>query len=130
MSGHWRQCGSVLLVILACGAAQAADRPIRVFVNSQRQTFQPPALARNGKAYLPMRPFAAAIMGGLAYDAATGTVRLTYCSQTAKLRKSQGLTVNGSFYVPLRTVADALALPITWNPRTASVNIDLGSGGG
>jgi len=124
----WSTCGVMALIVVTAGIVQAADKPIKVAVNGQVRPFDPPALVRDGKAYLPMRPFANAIMGGLTYDAASGTVRITYCSDTAKLTKAQGITVNGSFYVPLRTVANALALTITWSPRAALVNIDLGGG--
>jgi hypothetical protein len=118
----------VVGLVVSAGLVQAADKPITVTVNGQAQPFTPPAIARDGKAYLPMRPFASAIMGGLSYDAATGTVKISYCSHAAKIKKSQGIIVNGSFYVPLRTVADALAIRITWNARRAQVNIDLGGG--
>jgi len=117
-----------LILSLALGlvaVAQAADRPIKVLVNNQQRTFTPPAITRNGKAYLPMRPFANAISAGIVYDAASATVKITYCSKTARLKMSDGITVNGSFYVPLRTVANALALKITWNPQTEAVNVDL-----
>ena len=128
MPKFWSTCGIISLIMVASGMVGAADKPIKVAVNSQVRPFNPTALVRDGKAYLPMRPFANAIMGGLKYDPATGTVSITYCSHTAKLKKSQGITVNGSFYVPLRTVADALAININWDPRAALVDIDLGGG--
>ena len=63
---------------------------------------------------------ASAIMGGLSYDAATGTVKISYCSHAAKIKKSQGIIVNGSFYVPLRTVADARAFLVILIARASA----------
>jgi hypothetical protein len=125
MSRLLSACCILAIAAALATVAQAADKPIKVFIDNQQRTFNPPAITRNGKAFLPMRAFAGAIQAGIKYDPAAAIVKITYCSKTAWLRMSDGITVNGSFYVPLRTVANALALQISWNASTSSVYVDM-----
>jgi hypothetical protein len=129
---------TVLAAVLAGNAVQAQS-PISVRINGVPVTFQSAQPAKiGGSVLVPMREVFSAMNAAVQYNAATRTITSNRGSNQIQLtlgapvayRNGQPISlqqpaqlVNGSTFVPLRFVADALGARVAWDEGTQTVAI-------
>lgn len=124
--------GVVLVAAVICPAF-AADQSVNVYIDGKLQSFEPGAIVRNGKAYVPLRQSGAALGATVNYDATNRVIKMVYCGKTTHLKQSEGITVNGSMFVPLRRVSTAFGCKVAYDATATAVRITrpaAASGGG
>ncbi|WP_239617990.1 stalk domain-containing protein [Cohnella mopanensis] len=133
-------CLSFLLAVVSVPfAATAADTPIKVVLDGQplSLTVQPQVI--NGVTMIPYNAIASKIGATANFNQKAKTIKITRGQTTAELTLDSnqatvdGKTVtlnakviakNGSTFVPLRFLGDALGLWVNWNAGTKTVSID------
>lgn len=117
----------LLVVGLALGVAvrpaAAADQKVTVYVNGCIKEWAPPAIQRNGTTYVPLRQGVEAVAGKLKWDAVNSRAIITAGRRTAVVSKSQGVLVDGSLFIPLRMVAEALGVQVSYNGEARVVDL-------
>lgn len=111
-------------LLLAPMVSWAEDQKVAVVVNGCPQDFNPAAFSREGVSYVPLRQGVAAVGGTLKWDAVNSRAIITSGAQVAVVKKSQGLIVNGSLFIPLRMVGEALDCRVSWDGATRTVRIE------
>src|SRR4030067_603226 len=105
-----RACCAVVLVLLVGWAGQpakAADTPVKVYVDNCLKQFDPPAIVREGKTYVPLRAGAEAVGAKVRWEASTRRAFVTSSSRSVMIRESQGIIVKDRLLVPLRLMGEA-----------------------
>lgn len=115
-------CVAVLAV--ACAGTLWADRTVKVFVNGCPKIFNPPAIERNGTAYVPLRAGAQAIGAKVKWNARTGQAFITSSRRSVTVRASQGVMVKGRLLLPLRLLGDSLGCKVGWDAKASAVRIN------
>lgn len=129
-SGYWLWLVAGLLLaalaalLLAPRAGWAEDQKVAVLVNGCPQEFDPAAFSRDGVSYVPLRQGVAAVGGTLEWDAVNSRAIITSGTKVAVVNKNQGLIVNGSMFIPLRMVGEALDCRVSWDGATRTVRIE------
>lgn len=129
--------GLLGLSIAACASPQGV--PVRVRVNGQRVFFQGPGPRReNGRVMVPLRGVFERLGARVAWDDASQTVmadrgdmdiRLTIGNDWAMVNDRRvpmdepANIYNGSTFVPLRFVSEALGAQVTWDGDRNAVDI-------
>lgn len=147
---------SLLLMIFLClppVGAQAAEKPITVYINGQQLYMDTEPVIRDSRVYVPVRAIAEALDTHVDYQSFPGKpgVKLTrdytafefrigwgtygmYGMYTDKdsldssdvyiiYRDEKSFIYKNRTYVPLRLCAEALAVNVAWNGDTRSVTI-------
>lgn len=111
---------------------------ITVIINGSEKQFAPSPLIKSGATLVPMRAFFEALGAAVNYDSKTNTVisrrgnttvRLKIGSKTASVNGLiKTLTVpaqliNGSTFVPLRFISEALGDTVIWDSSTQTIKI-------
>jgi serine protease Do len=125
----------ILIVLTLCAAvlvspALAADQTIKVYVDGKPQSFNPAAVVRDNKAYVPLRQVGTALGATTSYNGQTGVVTMIYCGKIARIAPSEGITIAGSKFVPLRKISDAFGCKIAFDATTSVVQITKPTSGG
>lgn len=110
-------------------AAPPADKTISVYVDGRLQSFNPAAVVREGKAYVPLRQVGGALGASVKYDPATRMITLVYCGDTIKMPQSEGLTLGGSVFVPLRKVSESFGCTVRYDAAANAARITKPAGG-
>lgn len=119
-----------LCAVLLVSPTHAADQTISVYVDGKLQSFDPPAIVRDGKAYVPLRQVGAALGASVSYNAQTRIITMVYCGKVIRLNQSEGLTINGATFVPLRKVSEAFGCQVAYEGANALVRITKPRTGG
>jgi hypothetical protein len=120
-----------LCAALLVSPAPAADQTINVYVDGKLQNFSPPAIVRDGKAYVPLRQVGTALGATTSYDAATRVITMVAsCGTIIRLKQSEGLTINGVMFVPLRKVGEAFGCQVEYDGANSLVRITKPKTGG
>jgi competence protein ComEC len=127
---------AVLIIALASPSLAASD--IKVLINGQERQFTPEPVTEDGSTLVPMRAFFEALGCEVKWDGAaqtaTGirdgiTVRIPIGKKTAYVNdQAKQLTVaaqliNGSTFIPLRFVGEALGDQVGWDGKTRVITI-------
>jgi hypothetical protein len=115
-----------LLAILALSittAVLAADVPVKVYVNGALQSYNPPAVMRGGTVYVPLRAGAKSLGINVKWHTDTQSAQICTDKGCTLIRKSQGITVNGSLLLPLRKMGEATGAKTVWDGPNKAVCI-------
>ena len=129
------------IFLLIVPTATAAD-DITVIINNEPQAFTPAPVIKNGSTLVPMRGFFEALGAEVSWDGATQTVtgtrgeievklkigsKTAYVNNQNKQLSIEAQLINGSTYIPLRFVGEALGDTVTWEGSTQTIRISSGS---
>ena len=116
-----------LLVIFAAVTASsgvaARDATVRVIVNDRVTRLDPPAVIRDGKAYVGLRCVATVLGACTSWDSRSKTVVVTAGNKRARVRQSQGIMVDGTLFLPLRATGEAVGCTVEWDSGERAVRI-------
>ena len=110
-----------MLGILA--GAVAADALVDVYVDGNKQSFDPGARLRAGTTYAPLRAAVEAVGASVEWVEAEQLAVVQKGEQTANIKKSQGIIVAGRLLIPLRLMAEALHIEVAWDSSRKAVMI-------
>jgi hypothetical protein len=113
----------VLAAALPNSSVYATDQVIKVSVDGKTRSFDPPAMVRDAKAYVPLRQVSEVLGCTVKYEASSRTIKLTYCGKPTIIKQSEGLTIDGSMFVPLRKVGEAFGCKVAYDGAAALVRI-------
>ena len=110
--------------------AQAKDTPVAVYVNGKLKSFDPAARVRDGVTYVPLRQGANALGFDVKWIAEQGMAQV--CSETScvMIPKKDGIIVNGSLFLPLRKMGEAMGSKVSWDAARKAVVIEKKKSGG
>ncbi|MGI6677598.1 MAG: stalk domain-containing protein [Dehalobacterium sp.] len=135
--------GLVLFSFSIVGAPAAQDQDITVIIDEQDQSFSPSPIINNDRTLVPMRPFFEALGAEVDWDNESKTVvgirdavvvELTINQTAAFVNDRQvnlatpGQIIDGSTYVPLRFVGEALGDDVVWDGTKKTISITSTSG--
>jgi len=124
--GRSRVLRVVLPAALALSIATvglAADVPVKVYINGTLQSYSPPAVMRDGTAYVPLRAGAESLGLTVKWEESTKTAHLCTDIGCTFIRQSEGITVNGRLLLPLRRMAEVTGAMIRWDAQQRAVLI-------
>lgn len=113
----------VCAVAMACTGVFAKDSAVRVFVDGREKKLDPPAMIRDGKAYVGIRGIADALGGSAKWDNETKTATITVGNKRTRVKQSEGITIDGSLFLPLRLTSEALDATVRWDGADRVVRI-------
>lgn len=116
-----------LLLISAVFAACAEDVSVEVYVNGTLQSYDPPAVLRNGTVYVPLRQGAESFGTECHWVPEQNVAKLCTQSSCVFVPKSDGIVVNGSLLLPLRKMGEALGASVAWDAEKQTVTIQSGT---
>ncbi len=109
--------------IAACAGPSVKDAAIPVFLDGRRVRLDPPAIVRDGRAYVGLRGVASALGASVKWDEKTRTAVITSGKKRTKVPQSRGITIDDVFYLPLRTTAEAIGCTVEWDSVHRAVRI-------
>jgi hypothetical protein len=112
----------LFLLAFAC-VAFAADVPAKVFVNGKLQTYNPPAITRDGKTYVPLRQGAQSLGYTVEWLPAENAAKVCDDKSCLLIRKAEGITLQGSMFLPLRHMGESFGAKVRWDPKSQAVII-------
>lgn len=134
---------ALALLFLFASAAQAAPAKkqdsIRVYLDNQEIQFQAAPIMKNGVTFVQFRPLFQALDYKVDWNRAKQQVTGTFLDQKLQMTIGQNtayvngvktklqvapFTDAGNTLVPLRFVAEATGLPVTWDSKTRTIKID------
>lgn len=128
-------------MVCFCLSAAFAARDIKIFINEQQQNFSPDPIIENGSTLVPMRPFFEALGAEIQWDGPSKTVmgkrgnivvELTINQKVAQVNNKDvslsqpGKIINGSTFIPLRFVGEALGDLVIWDAQESTIKITSG----
>lgn len=120
---------AVVLVFGLVGGALAADVPAKVYVNGKLQSYKPAARIRDGKTYVPLRQGATSLGFSCEWLPEMNAAKLCDADSCVLIRKSEGIIVDSSLFLPLRTMGEAFGTKVTWDGKKRAVFIRKGKAG-
>lgn len=120
---------TVLLATLAT-AGFTADKPVKVVVDGKLLNFTPPAIARDGATYIPLRVGTGAMGAHVTWNPNTQTATVVMCGQITRVKATQGIMINNGLYIPLRVMSTGLKCQVKWDPAKNTVFITKPKTGG
>ncbi len=130
--------GMVLFSLSIVGAPAAQNQDITVIIDEQQQSFSPSPIINNDRTLVPMRPFFEALGAQVDWDNQSKTVvgtrdavvvKLTINQTAAFVNEKQvnlvtpGQIIDGSTYIPLRFVGEALGDEVAWDGTNKTITI-------
>lgn len=131
---------------------QPDKKQVTVLIDGVKQTFDQPAIVKNGSTLVPLRGVFEALKADVKWDQSSQTVTANKGDTTIKLTVGQSTAIvnsktvtlaakaeviNGSTMVPLRFVSEALGADVKWDNATSTAiitspagNVDGGNDGG
>jgi hypothetical protein len=109
--------------VMACMTAFAKDTTVEVYVDDQRVKLDPPAIMRDGKAYVGLRSAAAALGATVKWDEKTKTAVITAGNKRTKISQSQVINIKGAMFLPLRVTGEALGCTVEWDSTGGAIKI-------
>jgi hypothetical protein len=114
---------ATIVFLMVASAALAADTPARVYIDGKLQAYSPAALVRDGQAFVPLRQGAASLGYSCEWLPQENGAKLCDQSGCMLIRKSEGVVVNGSLFLPLRRMAEAFGAKVAWDGPAGAVRI-------
>ncbi|ATW26056.1 copper amine oxidase N-terminal domain-containing protein [Candidatus Formimonas warabiya] len=117
--------------------SNAGNTEIKVVINGSPKSFSPAPVNKDGSVLVPMRSFFEALRCQVTWDEATKTavgtkndtvVKLTinknsaYVNNQIKSLTTAAQVINGSTFIPLRFVGEALGAEIKWENGTITIS--------
>jgi hypothetical protein len=121
---------TVVLLMGAAVAAHAQDQPASVYVDGKLQTYRPPARVRAGVTYVPLRQGAQSLGLECKWLEKQGRAQICAKSGCALIRKSEGIIVEGSLFLPLRRMGEVCGARVQWDAVGKAVLIEKPRGDG
>ena len=116
---------TVAFLVIAClMAAMAADVPVNVYVNGKLQQYNPSALVRDGKTYVPLRQGATSLGCSVKWIAEQNVAQVCTATTCIMIPKKKGIIVNGRLLLPLRLMGEALGANVQWDGAAKAVRIE------
>ena len=114
---------AVCVLIVSSQPSAAKDVPVKVTVDGKRTKFDPPAIMRDGKTYVPLRGGATAVGATVKWEPAAQRAVIAAGGKTAVIKKSQGIIVEGRLLIPLRLMGQSLGCGVGWDAGAKTVKI-------
>ena len=114
---------TALCICATIGGAFAKDATVQVFVDGRKTKLKPPAMMRDGKAYVGLRAIAKALGASTKWDAKSKKAIVTVCNKRTRVAQSEGITVNGVLFLPLRATGEAVGCTVEWDSSTRAIRI-------
>jgi len=118
----WTIAVALGMLGLLAGAI-AADALVDVYVDGNKQSFDPGARLRAGTTYAPLRAAVEAVGASVEWVEAEQLAVVQKGQRTANIKKSQGIIVAGRLLIPLRLMAEALEIEVAWDSSRKAVMI-------
>ncbi|RXT03886.1 copper amine oxidase N-terminal domain-containing protein [Ammoniphilus sp. CFH 90114] len=118
---------SLLASSLSAGPVfSTSSQDVKVNIDGELQQFNPPAILRGGKTYVPLRAVFEELGAEVEWDAKNREVHITKDGVKSKLYIPTYIQINGRLMIPLRKVSEELGAGIAWdaNTRTVLINSD------
>lgn len=112
-----------LLALSTAAVAHAADVPVSVYVNGQLQSYDPPALMRDGTVYVPLRAGAQSLGIDVKWDAGRKVAQICTDTGCTFIMQNEGITQNGRLLLPLRKMGEATGSRVMWDAQQKAVRI-------
>lgn len=113
----------ICTVFMVCSESYAGDIAVRVFVNNHVKKLNPPAMMRDGRAYVGLRGIANALGACVKWDQKAEVAIVTSGNKRTRVAKSDGIMVNGTLFLPLRTTGEAIGCTVEWDRAERVVRI-------
>jgi hypothetical protein len=118
----------ITAALLICAAIAACAQPsgnanTQVYVDGRLRKVDPPAMIRDGRAYVALRGVAKALGASTRWDKKTKTAVVTLCNKRARVAQSKGIMVGDVLYLPLRVTGEALGCAVEWDGRARAIRI-------
>lgn len=118
------RCSTVLLICVICGAtAMAADVPVKVYIDGRVQQYDPPALVRDGKTYVPLRAGAESLGCSVKWIPEQSVAQVCTENACILIPKDKGIIVQGRLLLPLRLMGEATGATVQWDGDAKAVRI-------
>lgn len=114
---------ALLCCIVPVTVALAEDIPAKVYVDGQLQQYDPPALVRDGKTYVPLRQGAASLGSTVKWIPEQNVAQVCTASTCVLISKDKGIIVDGRLLLPLRVMGEALGAQVQWDGAAKAVRI-------
>lgn len=109
--------------IAACTGALAKDATVRVVVDGRKAKLDPPAVIRDGRAYVGLRAVAKALGATTRWNAKSKTAIVTAGNKRARVAQSDGIMIGDVLYLPLRRTGEAVGCAVEWDASERAVRI-------
>lgn len=113
----------ICAIVLVCAGVFAKDAAVRVFVDGRETKLDPPAMIRDGKAYVGIRGIADALGASTKWDNKSKEATITVGNKRTRVKQSDGITINGSLFLPLRVTSEAVGATVKWDGADRSIRI-------
>lgn len=118
----------ILLTSILCAtcvaATMAEDVAVKVYVNGELQQYDPPALVRDGKTYVPLRQGAESIGCSVKWIPEQSVAQICTASTCVLIPKDKGIIVQGRLLLPLRLMGEAIGAKVQWDSDARAVRIE------
>ena len=113
----------ICAAVMVCAGVFAKDVAVRVFVDGRETKLDPPAMIKDGKAYVGIRGIADALGASTKWDNESKTATITVGNKRTRVKQSEGITVNGSLFLPLRVTSEAVGCTVEWDGAAKAIRI-------
>lgn len=128
----------ITVLLLALASPSLAANDIKVLINGQERQFTPEPVIKDGSTLVPMRAFFEALGCEVKWDGAAQTAigirdgitvklpigkKTAYVNDQAKQLTVAAQLINGSTFIPLRFVGEALGDQVGWDGKTRVITI-------
>lgn len=113
----------VCVIVAACTMAFAGDVNVRLLVDNREKKLDPPAVIKDGKAYVGLRGIAKVLGGSTKWDEESKTATVTVGNKRTRVALSDGVTIKGALFLPLRKTGEAVGSTIEWDRTQRAIKI-------
>lgn len=103
---------------------------VSVYVDGVLQNYDPPAMFKGGKVYVPLRAGAESLGLAVGWDAKTSTAEVKSATRSVFIASYEGIIVGSSLFLPLRRMGEATGAQIEWDGANKIVRITRPQAGG
>ncbi len=109
--------------LASCRGALSGDVSVRLLVNNREKKLVPPAVIRNGKAYVGLRGITKVLGGCTKWDEKSKTAVITVGNKRARVAFSDGVSIDGLLFLPLRKTGEAVGSTVEWDSSQRAIKI-------
>lgn len=118
-----------LCLILLAGVAMADHHELEVYVLGEPLDLDVPAIAVDGRVFVPVRAVAEAVGAEVTYFAARDTVVVCVGDRCTDIPREESIKVENRLLAPLEALDQALDVDIAWHPEERIVAVRDGAVG-
>lgn len=118
-----RYTAILLLGAVWLTSVAAEDLTVKVYVNGKLQQYDPAALVRAGKTYVPLRQGANSLGCHVKWIPEQSVAQVCTEDTCVLIPKSKGIIVDGRLLLPLRLMGEALGAKVAWDSAAKAVRI-------